>query len=52
MLSTNIVEAINYSLRQRGGVLVRKPCSFSKCLKMHTAQIKIIIDNHNRNIIL
>ena len=49
---TSIVEAINCSLRQRGGVLVRKSCSFSKCLKMHTARIKIIIDNHNRSIIL
>jgi IS1 family transposase len=49
---TSIVEALNCSLRQRGGVLVRKSCSFSKCLKMHTARIKIIIDNHNRSIIL
>ncbi len=49
---TSIVEAINYSLRQRGGVLVRKSCSCSKCLKMHTARIKIIIDKHNRSIIL
>ncbi|GAA3998103.1 hypothetical protein GCM10022408_06050 [Hymenobacter fastidiosus] len=38
---TSIVEAINCSLRQRGGVLVRKSCSFSKCLKMPTARIKI-----------
>ena len=50
--ATSIVEAVNCALRQRGGVLVRKSCSFSKCLKMHTARIKIIIDNHNRNIIL
>ncbi|WP_345070853.1 hypothetical protein [Hymenobacter fastidiosus] len=49
---TSIVEAINCSLRQRGGGLVRKSCSFSKCLKMPTARIKIIIDNHNRSIIL
>ena len=49
---TNVVEAINCSLHQRGGVLVRNSCSFSKYLKMHTARIKIIIDNHNRNIIL
>lgn len=49
---TSIVEAINCSLRQRGGVLVRKSCSFSKCLKMHTARLKIIIDKHNRNSIL
>lgn len=49
---TSIVEALNCSLRQRCGVLVRKTCSFSKCLKMHTARIKIIIDSHNRSIIL
>lgn len=49
---TSIVEAINCSLRQRSGVLVRKSCSFSKCLKMHAARSKIIIDNHNRGIIL
>ena len=49
---TNIVEALNGSLRHRCGVLVRKSCSFSKCLKMHTARIKIVIDNHNQNIIL
>ncbi len=49
---TNIVEAINCSLRQRCGVLVRKSCSFSKSLAMHTARIKIVIDNYNRNIIL
>ena len=34
-------------LRQRGGVLVRKSCSFSKSLAMHTARIKIVIDNYN-----
>ena len=45
--STSIVEAINCSLRQRCGMLVRKTCSFSKNLLMHTARIKIIIDNHN-----
>ena len=44
---TSIVEAINYSLRQRCGVLVRKSCSFSKSLAMHTARIKIVIDNYN-----
>ena len=49
---TNIVEAINCSLRQRCGVLVRKSCSFSKSLAMHNARIKIVIDNYNRNIIL
>lgn len=49
---TGIVAAINCSLRQRSGVLVRKSCSFSKCPKMHTARIKIIIDNHNPSIIL
>ena len=41
---TSIVEAINCSLRQRCGVLVRKSCSFSKSLVMHTARIKIVID--------
>ncbi|AMJ64595.1 IS1 family transposase [Hymenobacter sp. PAMC 26628] len=49
---TNTVESVKCSLRQRGGVLVRNSCSFSKCLKMHTARIKIIIDNYNRSIIL
>ena len=44
---TSIVEAINCSLRQRCGVLVRKSCSFSKALAMHTARIKIVIDNYN-----
>ena len=44
---TSIVEAINCSLRQRCGVLVRKSCSFSKSLVMHTARIKIVIDNYN-----
>ena len=47
---TSIVEAINCSLRQRCGVLVRKSCAFSKSLLMHTARIKIVIDNHNANI--
>ena len=45
--NTSIVEAINCSSRQRCGVLVRKACSFSKSLHMHTARIKIVIDNHN-----
>ena len=44
---TSIVEAINCSLRQRCGVLVRKSCSFSKSLAGHTARIKIVIDNYN-----
>lgn len=44
---TNIVEAINCSRRQRCGVLGRKSCSFSKSLLMHTARIKIVIDNYN-----
>lgn len=44
---TGIVEAINCSLRQQGGVLVRKSCSFSKSLVMHIARIKIVIDNYN-----
>ena len=43
---TSIVEALNCSLRQRCGVLVRKSCSFSKSLAMHPARIKFIIDKH------
>ena len=39
---TSIVEAVNCSLRQRCVVLVRKSCSFSKSLTMHTARIKIL----------
>ena len=45
--NTSIVEAINCSLRYRCGVLVRNLCSFSKSLVMHTARIKIVIDNYN-----
>ena len=48
---TSIVEALNCSLRQRCGVLVRKSCSFSKSLAMHTVRIKIVIDQHNTTII-
>ncbi|RZK22941.1 MAG: IS1 family transposase [Hymenobacter sp.] len=44
---TNIVEAINCSLRQRCGVLVRKSFSCSKSLAMHPARIKLVIDNYN-----
>ena len=44
---TSLVEAINCSLRQRCGALVRKSCPFSKSLAMHNAQIRIVIDNHN-----
>lgn len=47
---TSIVEALNCSLRQRCGVLVRKSCSFSKSLAMHNARIRIVIDNHNRTL--
>lgn len=43
---TSIVEASNCSLRQRCGMLVRKSCSFSKSLAIHTARIKIVIDNY------
>ena len=46
--NTSLVEAIHCSLRQRCGVLVRKSCSSSKSLLMHTTQIKIVIDNYNR----
>ena len=48
---TSIVEAINCALRQRCGVLVRKSCSFSKCIRMHSARIKFVIEHHNLNII-
>ena len=48
---TKTVEALNCSLYQRGGVLVRKSCSFSKLLPMHAARIKICIDQHNQQII-
>ena len=34
-------------LHQRGGVLVRKSCSFIKSMAMHTAQIKLVIDKYN-----
>ena len=44
---TSIVEALNCSLRQRCGVLVRKSCSFSKSLAMHHDRIKLCIDNRN-----
>ena len=44
---TSLVEVINCSLRQRGGVLVHKSCPFSKSLAMHNARIRIVIDNHN-----
>lgn len=44
---TSLVEAVNCSLRQRCGVLVRKSCSFSKSLAMHTARIKLVIDKYN-----
>ena len=37
----SITEAINYSLRQRCGVLVRKSCSFSKALAMHDACLNL-----------
>ena len=47
---TSIVEALNCSLRQRCGVLVRKSCSFSKSLSMHHARIKMCIDNHNQQL--
>lgn len=42
-----MVEAIHCSLCQRCGVLVRKSCSFSKSLAMHSARIKIVIDKYN-----
>ena len=45
---TSIVEAINCSLRQKCGVLVRKACSFSRSLLMHHVRIQLVIDEHNR----
>ena len=51
-INQGYVEAISCSLRQRCGVLVRKSCSFSKSLATHNDQIKIVIDDYNRNIIL
>ena len=48
----NIVEALNCSLRQHCGVLVRKSCSFSKSLVMHAARIKICINQYHRSSIL
>ena len=48
---TSIIEAINCSLRQRCGVLVRKSCFFSKALAMHDARLKIVIDNFNTTLI-
>ena len=44
---TSMVEVITCSLPQHCGVLVRKSCSFSKSLSMHTARIKIVIDRYN-----
>ena len=49
---TSIVEAINCSLRQKCGVLVRKSCSFSRCEKMHQLRIQLVIDEHNRRLTL
>ena len=42
---TSVTEALNCSLRQRCGVLVRRSCSFSKSLTMHNARTKIVIDD-------
>lgn len=44
---TNVVEGINCWLRQRCAALVRKSCSFSKCLKMHHLRIKLAIALYN-----
>ena len=49
---TNIIKALNCSLRQRCGVLVRESCSLSKSLPMHAARIRIYIDQHNQRTIL
>lgn len=48
---TRVVEALNGKLRQRGGVLVRRSRSFSKC-RRHEWRIKIAIDQHNAEITL
>ncbi|RSK31790.1 IS1 family transposase [Hymenobacter metallilatus] len=45
---TSIVDVINCSLRQKCAVLVRKSCSFSRCLAMHHVRIQLVIDEHNR----
>ena len=45
---TSIVEAINCSLRQKCGVLVRRSCSFSRSLIMHQVRIQLVIDEHNK----
>ena len=43
----SIVEALNCSLRQRYGVLVRKSCSFSKLQSMHQVRIQLCSNAHN-----
>ena len=48
---TSLVEAINCTLRQRCGVLVRNSCSFSNCIRMHVARVRFIIERHNLSII-
>ena len=40
---TSVIEAVNCSLRQRCGVLVRKACSFSKSLAMHNVRIIAVL---------
>lgn len=49
---TSIVEAINYSLRQKGGVLDPKLCSFSQCEQMPYIRIQLVIDEHDRRLTL
>lgn len=49
---TSIVEAVNCSLRQRCGVLVRKSCSFSRSLAMHRIRLQLCIDDHNQRFTL
>ena len=48
--ATSIVEALNCSLRQRCGVLVRKFCSFSKLQTMHQVRTQLCIDAHNDSV--
>lgn len=45
--ATSIIEALNCSLRQRCGVLVRKSYSFSKLQSMHQVRIQLCIEAHN-----
>jgi insertion element IS1 protein InsB len=43
----HVVEALNYKLHHRCGVLVRRSRSFSKCRTGHYIRIKVDVDQHN-----